>query len=372
MKGKRKTQIWQVPVPSGTGPEAFRESSPILQAAKVLRQGGLVAFPTETVYGLGANGLDAKAVTDIFIAKGRPADNPLILHIASMEAIYRIVKDVPPLAIRLARTFWPGPLTLVLEKADHVPDVTTGGLDTVAVRMPSHPIALALLDAAGIPVAAPSANQSGRPSPTEAAHVIADLLGRVDVILDGGSTGIGVESTVLDCTGARPIILRPGGIAKEALEESIGDEVELDPHVLATDEDEIEAGPVRSPGMKYKHYAPKAPAVLVEGDPPDLFQRVTELAQEMEAQGEQVGLMVSRELLQYWQDQAIDTGSWQVTCMGSRANPGEIAASIYRCLRDLDQMNVTKIIIEGVPTSGIGLAIMNRLEKAAAHRVVDV
>ena len=368
MKGEKRTQIWQVPVSPGAGPEAFKQSSPILRAARILREGGLVAFPTETVYGLGANGLDVDAVTSIFAAKGRPADNPLILHIASLEAIHGIVKEMPPLAIRLAGAFWPGPLTLVLEKAAHVPPVTTGGLDTVAVRMPSHPVALALLDVAGVPVAAPSANRSGRPSPTEAAHVITDLFGKVDVILDGGPTGIGVESTVVDCTGAKPIILRPGGVSKEALEKVIG-EVDLDPHVLAAQE--VETGPVRSPGMKYKHYAPKAPAVLVEGEPPGLFQRLTELARELEAQGQQVGLMVSSELMQYWQDQAIDSGGWQIACMGSRANPGEIAASIYRCLRDLDQMSVAKIIIEGVPTSGIGLAIMNRLEKAAAHRIVD-
>jgi L-threonylcarbamoyladenylate synthase len=369
VNGARNTQIWQVSKAPGEAPESFKESIPILQAAKVLKQGGLVAFPTETVYGLGANGLDAKAVADIFAAKGRPADNPLILHIASMEAIYQIVKEMSPLATRLARAFWPGPLTLVLPKSAIVPSKTTGGLDTVAVRMPAHPVALALIDAAGVPVAAPSANKSGRPSPTEAAHVVTDLLGRIDVILDGGPTGVGVESTVVDCTGKRPVILRPGGVSKEALEEIVGI-VEIDPHVLASREAEL--GPVRSPGMKYKHYAPKAPAVLVKGDPPQLFEELSRLAAEMQTEGEKVGLMVSRELLQYWEQQAIDYSQWEVTCMGSRDNLQEIAANIYRCLRELDELSITKIIMEGVSRAGLGLAIMNRLEKAAAHCILEI
>ncbi|NMB45254.1 MAG: threonylcarbamoyl-AMP synthase [Firmicutes bacterium] len=361
--------MWQVSAAPGADSENLKESTPILQAAQVLRRGGLVAFPTETVYGLGANGLDAGAVAHIFTAKGRPADNPLILHIAAMETIHQIVAEVPALALRLAQTFWPGPLTLVLPKAAEVPAVTTGGLDTVAVRMPSHPVALALIEAAGVPVAAPSANQSGRPSPTEAAHVIADLLGRVDIILDGGPTGIGVESTVLDCTQVRPVILRPGGISREDLEQVVG-VVDIDPEVLTGET--VEDGPVRSPGMKYKHYAPQAPAVLVEGKPPHLFQRLAQLATELEGQGEQVGLMVSSELLQYWAAQAIDSSRWQITCMGSRALPEEIAANLYRCLRALDKTHTTKILIEGVPTTGLGLAIMNRLEKAAAHRILEV
>lgn len=364
----KNTRIWQVLCSIGEDPESLKNSTPILQAAEVLRQGGLVAFPTETVYGLGANGLDAKAVVGIFAAKGRPTDNPLILHIASMGAIHQIVREMPPLAVHLADAFWPGPLTLVLPKAAIVPLKTTAGLDTVAVRMPAHPIALALIAAAGVPVAAPSANKSGRPSPTEAAHVVTDLLGSIDVILDGGPTGVGVESTVVDCTGRRPVILRPGGVSKEALEEIVGI-VEIDPHVSASREAPL--GPVRSPGMKYKHYAPKAPAVLVEGDPPELFEKLTRLAAEMQIRGEKVGLMVSRELMQYWEEQAIDPGQWQVTCMGSRVHSQEIAANIYRCLRELDELDITKIIMEGVPRAGLGLAIMNRLEKAAAHCILE-
>jgi L-threonylcarbamoyladenylate synthase len=365
---QKNTQVLQVVVPPGRGPDVLLSSPVIQAAAKVLQQGGLVAFPTETVYGLGANGLDSEAVAGIFAAKGRPADNPLILHIAAMETLEQIVPEVPPLARRLAQSFWPGPLTLVLPKGPAVPAVTTGGLDTVAVRMPDHPIALALLAAAGVPVAAPSANISGRPSPTEAAHVTADLQGRIDIILDGGPTPVGVESTVLDCTGTIPVILRPGGVSKEALEDVVGT-VELDSHVQ--EGEAVTDGPARSPGMKYKHYAPKAPAVLVRGEPPGLFMRITELAQELDAQGEMVGLMASRELLDYWRGQGIDQSKWQVMSMGSRTNPGELAANIYRCLRELDETNVTQIILEGVPAAGVGLAVMNRLQKAAAYRVVD-
>lgn len=367
MMDRRRTQVWKVSAVPGANFESIDEAIPVLQAAEILRQGGLVAFPTETVYGLGANGLDEEAVARIFAAKERPADNPLILHIGNMEAIYGIVTEVPPLARRLARTLWPGPLTLVLPKAPHIPAVTTGGLDTVAVRMPSHPIALALLNAAGIPVAAPSANKSGRPSPTEAAHVIADLFGRVDIIIDGGPTGIGVESTVVDCTGAKPVILRPGGISLEILEEIVG-EVDIGPHAWA---DGGVGGPTPLPSANYQHYAPNAPAVLVEGDPPSLFQCLTQLATELQAQGEQVGLMASRELLEYWQEQGIDPGKWEITCMGSRVNLGEIASNIYRCLRALDETSASKILIEGVPPRGIGLTIMNRLRKAASDQVVN-
>ena len=367
IKVQKETQLWQVTVPPGGGLEDLLNMPVIQGAAKVLRQGGLVAFPTETVYGLGANGLDSEAVAGIFAAKGRPADNPLILHIAALETLAQIVPEVPPLARRLAQVFWPGPLTIVLPKGPAVPDVTTGGLDTVAVRMPDHPVALALLKATGVPVAAPSANISGRPSPTEAAHVVVDLLGKVDIILDGGPTSVGVESTVLDCTGPVPVILRPGGVSKEALEEVVG-VVELDPHVQGGKEIH---GPVRSPGMKYRHYAPEASAVLVRGEPPGLFGRVTELARELEAQGENVGLMVSSEMLEYWCEQAVDHSRWQVAVMGSRTNPSELAANIYRCLRDLDETNVTQIILEGVPAEGVGLAVMNRLQKAAGNRIIE-
>ncbi len=368
MSGTRETRIWKLPPGLSGSKESLRNSAEILGAAEVLQRGGLVAFPTETVYGLGANGLDAHAVAGIFAAKGRPADNPLILHIATLADLDQVVARLPAQAAHLAHIFWPGPLTLVLPKTENVPMITTGGLGTVAVRMPDHPVALALIEVTGVPLAAPSANTSGRPSPTEAAHVAADLLGKIDIILDGGSTGIGVESTVVDCTGASPVILRPGGVSKEALEQAIGGTVEVAPHLIAAEE--FSEGPVRSPGMKYNHYAPKAPALLVEGQPPDIFEQLTSLAVELQAEGEIVGLMVSQEMVRYWQERAIDTGKWQIMCMGSRRNLEEIAANIYRGLRDLDNTNATRILLEGVPTSGLGLAIMNRLTKAAGHRVV--
>ena len=368
VKVQKKTKLRPVAVPPGVEPEDLVNTPVIQEAARVLREGGLVAFPTETVYGLGANGLDSEAVAGVFAAKGRPADNPLILHIAAVEDLQQIVPEVPPLARTLAQSFWPGPLTIVLPKGPVVPAITTGGLNTVAVRMPDHPVALALLAAAGVPVAAPSANISGRPSPTEAAHVMADLQGKVDIILDGGSTSVGVESTVVDCTGPVPAILRPGGVSREALEEVVG-RVELDPHVQGGEEIH---GPVRSPGMKYRHYAPEAPAVLIRGEPPELFRRLTALANELEAQGETIGLMVSRELLGYWREHGVDGSRWQVAVMGSRTNPSEIAANIYRCLRELDETDVTQIILEGISARGVGLAVMNRLQKAAANRIIDV
>lgn len=368
IKTQKKTRLMPVAAAEGASWEDLVNTPEIQEAARVLREGGLVAFPTETVYGLGANGLDSAAVAGIFAAKGRPADNPLILHIADAEALVQIAPEVPPLARRLGQAFWPGPLTMVLPKGPAVPYVTTGGLDTVAVRMPAHPVALALLSAAGVPVAAPSANISGRPSPTEAAHVAADLAGKVDIILDGGPTSVGVESTVLDCTGPVPVILRPGGVSKEALEEILG-EVKLDPHVQGGNEVE---GPVRSPGMKYRHYAPKAPAVLIRGEPPELFQQVTALAQKLEAQGETVGLLVSKEMLEYWRREGVDQSRWQIAVMGSRTDAAEVAASIYRGLRELDGTNATQIILEGISTAGIGLAVMNRLQKAAGNRVIDV
>lgn len=363
----RQTAIWPIPEELYGDQEALTRALEIQKAAGVLQEGGLVAFPTETVYGLGANGLDAAAVGSIFVAKGRPSDNPLILHIADLADLDQIVASIPAQAARLAKVFWPGPLTLVLPKTKLVPKATTGGLDTVAVRMPAHPVALALIRATGAPLAAPSANVSGRPSPTRAQHVANDLMGKIDVILDGGPTGIGVESTVVDCTGLNPIILRPGGVSREALEQAIDGSVELISYKAVED---LLDGPAPSPGMKYRHYAPKAPALLVMGEPPALFDRLATMARELTDNGEHVGLMVSREATEYWQKRSIDTTSWQIICMGSRGDLKEIAANIYGGLRDLDTTAVTRILLESVPTSGLGLAIMNRLTKAAGSRIV--
>lgn len=343
-------------------------SSLITEAARILREGGLVAFPTETVYGLGADALNPAAVAGIFAAKGRPADNPLIVHVASPEEVKSVADDLPLLAEQLVTTFWPGPLTLVVPRNEKVPLITTAGLDTVAVRMPDHPVALSLIAAAGVPVAAPSANTSGRPSPTEASHVAEDLWGKVDIILDGGPTGLGVESTVIDCTGDVPVLLRPGGVSLEELRQVVGD-VKIDPHITRLTAAD---GLVRSPGMKYTHYAPRARAILVQGQPPTLFAKMAEMAAQLRAAGEEVGVMISSQAKDYWEHQGIDTCAWQVLCMGSRDNLAEVAASIYACLRRFDRTSVTTILIEGLPEEGLGLAIMNRLRKAAGHRILQV
>jgi L-threonylcarbamoyladenylate synthase len=332
----------------------------IARAAAVLREGGLVAFPTETVYGLGANATDAAAVAKIFAAKGRPADNPLIVHVADRPSLQQVVKTVGPRAEQLMERFWPGPLTLVLPKQPTVPDSVTGGLPTVAVRMPDHPVAIALIKAAGVPVAAPSANLSGRPSPTTADHVVEDLAGRADIIIDGGETGVGLESTVLDLTVDPPVLLRPGGVTLEDLQEAIGT-VHLDTAVHSGD---VGDAP-RSPGMKYKHYSPEAHVILVNGPVLQMQAKIRDLAYEFEEEGKRVGIMCSVE----------SRGVYQAPVIleyGTRDDLATMAADLFSTLRAFDRHKVDVILIEGVPSTGIGLAIMNRLQKAAGGRVVSV
>ncbi len=381
------------------------------EAAVILRQGGTVAFPTETVYGLGANALDPAAVQGIFAAKGRPADNPLIAHIAgraTLEELAETPSEVEGLVNLLISRFWPGPLTLILPKKPVVPDVVTGGLDTVAVRMPDHPIALALIAAAGVPVAAPSANTSGRPSPTTAAHVIADLDGKVEMIIDGGPTGIGVESTVLDLTTRVPTLLRPGGVALEDLRALVG-EVNLDRGLQDREskgeggrgrglEDEAHAHfKPRAPGMKYTHYAPRARVILVEGtnegtDVEAIREAVAHLAQKLLEGGRRVGIMATSETQALYRQRFLkgEAGTAQeraeakasrasadrtprvvVKSAGTRRDPGTIATSLFRLLREFDTDNVEVIIAEGIQASGLGLAVMNRLRKAASE-IVEV
>jgi L-threonylcarbamoyladenylate synthase len=333
------------------------------EAARILRRGGLVAFPTETVYGLGANALDEEAVAAIFHAKGRPADNPLIVHLASVDDLPQVVASAPPEAAILARRFWPGPLTLVLPRKEGVPLITTGGLETVAVRVPDHPLALELISRSKVPVAGPSANLSGRPSPTTAAHVLEDLGGKVDVIIDGGPTGVGVESTVLDLTASPPVLLRPGGVTWEALEEVLG-KVILDPAILA--KEPIETGPVRSPGMKYRHYAPKAKVYLVEGQDADrVAARVDSLAAELAAAGMRVGILATAEGAAQCQRGLVLIG-------GSRRDPAALAASLFAHLRTFDHLDVDVVVVEGIKPVGLGLAVMNRLRKAAGYNIVEV
>lgn len=321
----------------------------VKQAAAYLQRGELVAFPTETVYGLGANAMSTAAVENIFVAKGRPSDNPLIVHIATTEQLHDIACDIPPVAYTLIEHFWPGPLTLVLPKKEAVSPRVTAGLNTVAVRMPNHPIALALIKASGLPIAAPSANRSGRPSPTTAKHVLDDLDGRIAAIVDGGPTGVGVESTVIDCTTSIPTILRPGGVTKEDIEQVIG-VVDIDRALV-----EKEAVP-KSPGMKYTHYAPKAPLVVVHGSSTFLQQ----LVNEKRANGFKVGVLTTEERRDTYEADTI------ISC-GQRSDLRTVAQQLYDALRTFDQTNVDIIYSEAFPNEGIGAAIMNRLLKAAGH-----
>lgn len=340
----------------------------IRRAAEVLRRGGTVAFPTETVYGLGANAWDAAAVRRIFIAKGRPSDNPLIVHVAHRRGVEEVVRAVPPEAEELMRSFWPGPLTLVLPRHPAVPDAVTGGLETVGVRMPAHPVALAFIEAAGVPVAAPSANRSGRPSPTEAGHVLEDLDGRIDLVLDAGPTGVGVESTVLDLTCRPPVLLRPGGVTLEELRSVLG-EVAVGGPAGAAEQP-------RSPGMKYAHYAPRAPMVVVEGpvSPSALAQAVWVLATEEAKAGRRVGILATAETAPFYQQMAstrLPAGTFSplVLVVGERSRLATVAAGLFATLRRFDASGVDAIVAEGVPEEGIGLAIMNRLRKAAGYRI---
>jgi len=323
-------------------------------AVQVLLAGGTVAFPTETVYGLGANALDGAAVQKIFLAKGRPGDNPLIVHVARREEMDRLVTRVPARAERLISLFWPGPLTLILPRSRAVPDQVTAGLDTVAIRMPRHPVALALIRAAGIPVAAPSANLSGKPSPTTAQHVWQDLQGKIAGLIDGGNAGVGVESTVLDLTTDVPTILRPGGITLEELKAVLGD-VKLDPHLSNK-----ELAP-KAPGMKYTHYAPEAPVFIVEGNLEQIKAKFMEIIKK--ETNTKVGLMVSQEVYQELKDKL--PKNFHLEIVGERSQLALVAANLFSVLRQFDQGDVDIIYAESFPQVDIGAAIMNRLYKAA-------
>ena len=324
------------------------DDASIRRAAALLCAGELVAFPTETVYGLGADALNGEAAARIFAAKGRPADNPLIAHIAGESGLAGLIAGEPcACARKLMRAFWPGPMTLIFPKSPRVPREVTAGLDTVAVRMPSHPVARALIRAAQTPIAAPSANRSGRPSPTTAAHVLEDMEGRIPLILDGGPCEVGLESTVVDVTGARPRILRPGGVTLEMLEGVVGD-VDVDEGVLH----QLQAGSqARSPGMKYKHYAPKGEVTIVTGP-----RAAQEIARLYDAADERAAILAFSQA---------DYGARRVYRLKNA--PGELFAA----LRQLDEDGMETIYAEDVPTAGVGLAVMNRLMRAAAFRVVE-
>jgi len=333
------------------------EKDKIRIAAEIIRKGGLVAFPTETVYGLGGNALDEYAARKIYAAKGRPQDNPLIVHIAEISQLDELVREIPERAKLLMDKFWPGPLTLIFHKSNIVPFGTTGGLDTVAIRMPSHPVALELIKEAGVPIAGPSANLSGRPSPICAEDVVEDLSGRIEMIIDAGKTSVGVESTVLDLSEEVPIILRPGGVTREQLEEVLG-RVDLDPGLAPGERP-------RSPGQKYRHYAPKAAMTVVEGPIENQVKAISEIARMLEKQGFKVGIMATAQTRQFY------TGGYIISA-GDRDAPLTISSNIFGILRKFDRLGVDRILAEGISKDGIGLAVMNRLYKAAGNNVLKV
>ena len=336
------------------------EAAKVRVAAEFIKKGGLVAFPTETVYGLGADALNPTAVQALFKAKKRPLDNPPIVHVENVDDVYKLAKHVPPKAVLLMKQFWPGPLTLVLERSEMVPDVTVAGLNTVAIRMPKNKVALALIRESQCPIAAPSANLAGKPSPTNAQHVFDDLKGRIDAILDGGPTCIGVESTVLDLSVNPPLILRPGGTSFEALKKVLGD-VTLHPFVATVEE--LAVSEARSPGMRHKHYAPNAELVLVEGSVPAVVEKVKELIASCKGRGNRVGVLATDETAQKYEADVVKS-------LGSRFNLDSVAQNLFRLLREFDVEGIDVIIAEGVPVEGLGLAVMNRLRKASGYNIV--
>ncbi|MFE4239459.1 L-threonylcarbamoyladenylate synthase [Peribacillus butanolivorans] len=345
-----KTKVWLV----DKNVDNLQSYPQITQSAELLKSDQVVAFPTETVYGLGANAKSDEAVKKVFEAKGRPSDNPLIVHIATEEQLKDIVEEIPVQARKLIAEFWPGPLTLIMKrKPGQLSNLVTAGLDTVAVRMPDHQVALGLIQASNLPIAAPSANTSGKPSPTSAKHVVDDLMGRIAGIVDGGTTGVGVESTVLDCTEEVPVILRPGGVTVEQLEAVIGT-VRQDAALKHKD-----AAP-KAPGMKYTHYAPKAPLFLVKGNQAFLQK----LVDEKRGDGLKVGVITPTE---HQREYKAD----YIVAPGSLADLHTVATGLYDALRQFDVLDVDIIFSEMFPESGIGVAVMNRLEKAAGHQIIE-
>ena len=329
------------------------------QAAAILREGGLVGIPTETVYGLGANGLDPQAVARIFAAKGRPQDNPLILHIPEASWLERYCQSIPERAWALAEAFWPGPLTLILPRKPEVPDAVTAGLDTVGMRCPAHPLCRAIIRLAGVPVAAPSGNTSGRPSPTTAQHMLEDMDGKIDAIVDGGPCTVGVESTILDLTETTPRLLRPGGITLEQLKSVLG-EVAVDPAVTRL----MGAGEKpKAPGMKYRHYAPKAPVTVVAGDPAKSAAYIASHA----APGD--GIICFDEFVPLFTGRP---GTGPVMDLGPAGDKAEQARHIFDALRRFDHTGAAAIWAQCPDPEGIGLAISNRLNKAAGFHIIQV
>ena len=334
--------------------------SALERAGSIIRDGGLVAFPTETVYGLGGDALNPESSKKIYAAKGRPSDNPLIVHVADMESVADIVKEIPEAARKLADAFWPGPLTMIMNKSDKVPYETTGGLDTVAIRMPNNKIALELIRQSGGYIAAPSANTSGRPSPTVARYCVEDLSGKIEMIIDGGQVGIGLESTIVDLTSGTPMILRPGYITKEMLAGVLG-AVEIDRTIIDGNSKERP----KAPGMKYRHYAPKGELTIVEGSQEDVVAYINEKARAARADGKRVGVIGTDATKSLYVADVVKS-------VGNRENEATIAHELFKVLREFDDENMDVMFSESFDDSGIGQAIMNRLLKAAGHNVVRI
>lgn len=334
----------------------------INSASSIIKDGGLVAFPTETVYGLGADGLNTEAVKKIYEAKGRPSDNPLILHISSIDELRPLVKHITPLAYRLINAFWPGPITMVFEKSDIVPLCTSGGLDTVAVRLPINKVARQIIAKSGTPIAAPSANSSGKPSPTRASHVKFDLYGKIDMIIDGGATEVGLESTVVDVTGEIPIILRPGAITLEMIRE-VSENVYVDFNVIDKPDKDFKP---KAPGMKYKHYSPKAKIIIVEGNQQNMISTINKLVLESVAKGEKTAIMATE------QTKNLYNQSNMIFVVGDRNKPETIAANLFKIFRQFDFLDMDTVYAEGFSHDNMEAAIMNRLEKAAGYNIINV
>ena len=339
--------------------EFHRFEAAIGEAGEIIRQGGLVAFPTETVYGLGADALNSEAVAKIFQAKGRPQDNPLIVHIADLEDIKPLVNDIPKVAEDIMEAFWPGPITIILKKNNIIPQVTSAGLDTIGIRMPSNKVARELIRVAKRPIAAPSANISGRPSPTDIERCIEDLSGKIDYIIGGEVCDVGVESTIIDCTVEPPCILRPGGITLEMLKR-IQQDIYIDPAVMSKPQADLKP---KAPGMKYRHYAPKAEVKIVEGDLKKTIAKINEIVQNYVDEEKKVAIMATDETLKQY-------NKGLVVSLGTRADMSTVAKSLFETLRSLDDKKVDVIISESFEEVGVGVAVMNRLKKAAGYNII--
>ncbi len=333
------------------------------KASKILRSGGLVAFPTETVYGLGGDALNKDASRKIYAAKGRPSDNPLIVHIADRNDLYKLAEEVPETALKLADAFMPGPITIILKKKECVPGETTGGLDTVAIRMPRHPVAARMIRESGVYVAAPSANTSGRPSPTKAKYVIEDLNGKVDMIIADDTVDIGIESTIVDLSEEVPTVLRPGYITLEMLRKVLG-RVEIDKAVEAGNILASDIAP-KAPGMKYRHYAPKAELTIVSGNEDAVAQKINELVSKRLEDGAKVGIMTTDENIYRYT-------KGEVRSLGLRADEATVAKNLFAVLREFDDIGAEYIYSEAFANSNVGQAVMNRLIKAAGHSIIEV